>query len=171
MRLLYQLCRASPTFIPPRLGLGRFLRWGINRGKLTQLKGNMRHDLQSRRQFLEHAAAAGALLLAPGRLLAEAIPSKRTAVDQVTLGKTGLKFSRLGFGTGSNSGTRPRPPWAGGIQPASSITPMTRASRYFDCAEAYPPSVDGRRHQGSPAREALPPVQDRRQTGRHSRRH
>jgi predicted aldo/keto reductase-like oxidoreductase len=30
--------------------------------------------------------------------------SKRTAVDQVTLGKTSIKLSRLGFGTGSNNG-------------------------------------------------------------------
>jgi predicted aldo/keto reductase-like oxidoreductase len=29
---------------------------------------------------------------------------KRTAVDQVTLGQTGIKLSRLGMGTGSNSG-------------------------------------------------------------------
>ena len=29
---------------------------------------------------------------------------KRTAVDQVTLGNTGIKLSRLGFGTGSNNG-------------------------------------------------------------------
>ena len=31
-------------------------------------------------------------------------PGKRTAVDQVTLGRTGIKLSRLGMGTGSNSG-------------------------------------------------------------------
>jgi predicted aldo/keto reductase-like oxidoreductase len=30
--------------------------------------------------------------------------AKRTAADQVTLGKTGIKLSRLGIGTGSNSG-------------------------------------------------------------------
>ena len=28
----------------------------------------------------------------------------RTATDQVTLGKTGIKLSRLGFGTGSDNG-------------------------------------------------------------------
>ena len=35
---------------------------------------------------------------------ARAAAVKRTAVDQVTLGKTGLKLSRLGFGAGSNNG-------------------------------------------------------------------
>jgi predicted aldo/keto reductase-like oxidoreductase len=64
-----------------------------------------RHEL-NRRQFLQTSAAlAGAAVLSPlartGRA-GEAV--KRTAVDQVTLGKTGIKLSRLGFGTGSNSG-------------------------------------------------------------------
>ena len=96
----------------------------------------MRNDLQSRRQFLERAAAAGAMLLAPGRLLAEALPSKRTAADQVTLGNTGLKLSRLGFGTGSNSGT---------VQEQLGQEEFNRLIRYaydqgityFDCAQAY----------------------------------
>ena len=30
--------------------------------------------------------------------------TRRTALDQVTLGQTGIKLSRLGMGTGSNSG-------------------------------------------------------------------
>jgi predicted aldo/keto reductase-like oxidoreductase len=63
----------------------------------------------TRRQFLEHsaaAAAAGALALAPTAFgaSATATPVRRTATDQVTLGGTGLKLSRLGFGTGSASG-------------------------------------------------------------------
>jgi len=56
----------------------------------------------SRRQFIaKTAAVAGGLFASP--LIAAAIP-KRTAVDQVLLGKTGLKLSRLGIGCGSNSG-------------------------------------------------------------------
>jgi 1-deoxyxylulose-5-phosphate synthase len=59
----------------------------------------------SRRQFLERSAvAAGALALAPGLLAASATSVRRTAADQVTLGATGLKLSRLGMGTGSNNG-------------------------------------------------------------------
>src|ERR1700677_1588120 len=57
----------------------------------------------SRRQFLQRSTAAGALLLS-GSLLQAQPPSKRTAVDQVTLGRTGIKLSRLGFGTGSFNG-------------------------------------------------------------------
>lgn len=58
----------------------------------------------SRRQFLASTATlASAALLSPSLL--HAAPAKTlTAVDQVTLGKTGIKLSRLGIGTGSNSG-------------------------------------------------------------------
>jgi len=60
-----------------------------------------RRDI-SRRQFIARSAAVvGGLIASP--LLVAATP-KRTAVDQVTLGKTGLKLSRLGMGCGSNSG-------------------------------------------------------------------
>ncbi|HSV99528.1 MAG TPA: aldo/keto reductase [Sedimentisphaerales bacterium] len=56
----------------------------------------------SRRQFIERTAAlAGGVVLAP---LAARAAGKKTAVDLVPLGKTGLKTSRLGIGIGSNSG-------------------------------------------------------------------
>lgn len=60
----------------------------------------------NRRQFLQSAALAGTALLStwPLETLSAAIPPVRTAVDQVTLGKTGIKLSRLGFGTGSSNG-------------------------------------------------------------------
>jgi predicted aldo/keto reductase-like oxidoreductase len=59
----------------------------------------------TRRQFLERSVSlAGAVALAPTGLTLAAAQAKRTAVDQVTLGQTGIKLSRLGFGTGSNSG-------------------------------------------------------------------
>lgn len=61
-----------------------------------------RHQL-TRRQFLTRATAlAGGALLSPSLL--QAASTKRTAVDPVPLGKTGLKLSRLGIGTGSQGG-------------------------------------------------------------------
>jgi hypothetical protein len=61
-----------------------------------------------RRQFLRATALmAGGACLSPWALRAatETAPAlKRTAADQVALGKTGIKLSRLGFGTGVNSG-------------------------------------------------------------------
>jgi len=74
----------------------------------------MRHPRQnrnglSRRQFLKTSTAlAGTVLLAPWAWAetgaATGPTARRTATDQVTLGRTGIKLSRLGFGTGSNNG-------------------------------------------------------------------
>lgn len=70
----------------------------------------MKKDTQgnkiSRREFIQTSAMAGAALLAPWPVLAAADVSApaRTAVDQVALGQTGIKLSRLGIGTGSSSG-------------------------------------------------------------------
>ncbi|MDH7599828.1 MAG: aldo/keto reductase [Sedimentisphaerales bacterium] len=60
--------------------------------------------LIDRRQFIKHSAAvAGSIALA--RLSkAQQAPPRPTATDKVPLGKTGLKISRLGIGTGTNSG-------------------------------------------------------------------
>jgi len=63
----------------------------------------------TRRRFIRTSTAlAGAALLSPWALAdarADAEPpAVRTATDQVTLGRTGIKLSRLGFGTGSNNG-------------------------------------------------------------------
>jgi len=56
----------------------------------------------TRRQFLERTAAiAGGIAISP---LAAQTLGKKTAVDIVPLGKTGLKTSRLGIGCGTNSG-------------------------------------------------------------------
>jgi aryl-alcohol dehydrogenase-like predicted oxidoreductase len=55
----------------------------------------------SRRDFLKTGVAAGALAGAAGMpILAE----HTTAADTVTLGKSGVKVTRLAFGTGTNSG-------------------------------------------------------------------
>jgi len=64
----------------------------------------------NRRQFLKSSTAlAGAMLVPPlawcqANAGAPVAKGKRTATDQVTLGKTGIKLSRLGFGTGSDNG-------------------------------------------------------------------
>lgn len=64
-----------------------------------------------RRQFIKTSTTlAGALLLPPlawgeTNSVAPSAPVKRTAADQVTLGKTGIKLSRLGIGTGSDNGS------------------------------------------------------------------
>ena len=72
-------------------------------------KSHMKRHEFNRRQFIRSSAVlAGTALLSPWALsgvrAAGAPAGKRTAVDQVTLGNTGIKLSRLGFGTGSDSG-------------------------------------------------------------------
>jgi len=91
----------------------------------------------NRRQFLKQSTlAAGALTLAPEALLHAQAPATRTAVDEVPLGKTGLKLSRLGMGTGSNNGH---------VQTALGRDGFTKlvhyaydqGVRFIDCAAAY----------------------------------
>jgi 1-deoxyxylulose-5-phosphate synthase len=92
----------------------------------------------SRREFITRSAAvAGGLLLSPGLVRAAAAgAAKRTAVDQVTLGKTGLKLSRLGFGTGSNNGQALK---ALGQESFSKLIRYAydHGITYFDCAADY----------------------------------
>jgi predicted aldo/keto reductase-like oxidoreductase len=96
----------------------------------------MKHHHLSRRQFLERSAlAAGALVLSSCSSVSTK-HAKRTAADQVALGKTGLKISRLGMGTGSNSGN---------VQFELGQENFNRLIRYaydqgityFDCAQSY----------------------------------
>src|ERR1017187_7149931 len=61
--------------------------------------------LCSRRNFLKTGFAAGVLAGTGGRLLRAA---RGTATDWVTLGKSGVKVTRLAFGTGTMSGRTQR---------------------------------------------------------------
>lgn len=62
----------------------------------------MHRQAITRRQFIERTAAvAGGVMLSP---LAARAAAKKTAVDIVPLGKTGLKACRLSFGCGTSSG-------------------------------------------------------------------
>jgi predicted aldo/keto reductase-like oxidoreductase len=93
--------------------------------------------ITTRREFLQRTAAfAGTALLSPALVCRAETSPVRTAVDQVTLGKTGLKLSRLGFGTGTNSGNVQK---ALG-QPAFNDLvrhAYDRGITYFDCAQSY----------------------------------
>ncbi len=94
------------------------------------------HSL-SRRQFLEHSAvAASTLLLSSCSWFRPQAAAKRTAADQVALGKTGLKLSRLGFGTGSNSGNVQ---YALGQEQFNTLIHYAydQGITYFDCAQSY----------------------------------
>jgi predicted aldo/keto reductase-like oxidoreductase len=87
-----------------------------------------------RRQFLKDSACAtSALLLGPTAFAATA---KRTAVDQVALGNTGIKLSRLGMGTGSSSGNVQHELGQEGFNSLIKYA-YDQGITYFDCAQAY----------------------------------
>ena len=89
----------------------------------------------NRREFLARSAAtAAAACMAPA--LVSAAAARRTATDIVTLGKTGLTLSRLGMGTGSNSG---RVQFDLGQEGFNALVRYAydRGIRYFDAAKSY----------------------------------
>lgn len=92
----------------------------------------------SRRQFLQNSlAATGAVALTATAPLGQAAsPATRTAVDQVTLGNTGLKLSRLGMGTGSNSG---QVQFELGREGFNSLVKYAydQGITWFDCSQTY----------------------------------
>jgi 1-deoxyxylulose-5-phosphate synthase len=89
----------------------------------------------SRREFLK-CSAAGSLLLAQGDLARAGEPVRRTAVDQVTLGNTGVKLSRVGMGTGSDNGHTQRNLGKEGFNSLVRYA-FDQGVTYFDCAAAY----------------------------------
>ena len=93
----------------------------------------------NRREFLHTSlTATSALVLGTGALLTArgSTAAKRTAVDQVTLGKTGIRLSRLGMGTGSSSGQVQR---ALGREAFNSLVKYAydQGITYFDCSQTY----------------------------------
>jgi len=91
----------------------------------------------TRREFIKGTAAlAGGVLLTPSALAAVAKSSKRTATDQVALGKTGLKLSRLGFGTGTVGGRVQRDLGHDGFNRLMRYA-YDKGITYIDTADAY----------------------------------
>jgi 1-deoxyxylulose-5-phosphate synthase len=64
----------------------------------------MKNHALNRRHFIKTTAALSTVAFLPVSLRSADVVAKRTAADQVELGNTGVKLSRLGFGTGTNNG-------------------------------------------------------------------
>jgi len=90
-------------------------------------------SLFTRRDFLKSSIAAGTLA-GVGTTALHAAP--RSATDTVTLGKCGLKVSRLAFGTGSDNGQVQA---ALGQQEFNRLIHYAydRGIRFFETAESY----------------------------------
>ena len=87
----------------------------------------------SRREFLKTGIAAGTLA-ASGSLTLSA--TRPTATDWVTLGKSGVKVTRLAFGTGSFSGQVQRDLGQDGFTKLVRYA-YDRGIRFFETAESY----------------------------------
>jgi hypothetical protein len=92
-------------------------------------------DQRTRRDFLKTAVAATSLA-AVGAPLAAAPAAKRTATDWVTLGNSGVKVTRLAFGTGTFGGKVQRD------LGQEEFTKLVRYAydhgiRFFETADAY----------------------------------
>jgi aryl-alcohol dehydrogenase-like predicted oxidoreductase len=102
----------------------------------------------SRRQFIGSGIAAGTLASLGTLPLKAAATSKAT--DYVTLGNSGLKVTRLAFGTGSNNG------WIQKSLGQEKFTSLIRYAydrgiRFFETAEAYAtPAMLGEALKGLP---------------------
>jgi 1-deoxyxylulose-5-phosphate synthase len=86
----------------------------------------------SRRDFLKTGIVAGTVASVAPPLLAE----KRTALDKVTLGKSGVQVTRLAFGTGSNNG---HVQYSLGQKDFNKLVAYAyeRGIRFFETAESY----------------------------------
>jgi 1-deoxyxylulose-5-phosphate synthase len=89
----------------------------------------------TRREFLKGTAVAATAALLPPELGAQQ-RVKRTAVDMVTLGKTGLKITRLGMGTGTINGQVQRALGTDGFNRLVRHA-YDQGIRYFDTAQNY----------------------------------
>jgi predicted aldo/keto reductase-like oxidoreductase len=89
-----------------------------------------------RRQFLGRATGAAGLVATAPSLLWAAPASPRKLTDRVELGKTGIKLSMLGIGTGTVSGSHQR---ALGMDGFSRLMHYAydHGINYFDCADSY----------------------------------
>ncbi|HLZ92628.1 MAG TPA: aldo/keto reductase, partial [Candidatus Acidoferrum sp.] len=87
----------------------------------------------TRREFLKTGLAAGTLAVT-GTLPLRA--ARQTATDWVTLGKSGVKVTRLAFGTGSFSGQVQRDLGQDGFTHLVRYA-YDRGIRFFETAESY----------------------------------
>jgi aryl-alcohol dehydrogenase-like predicted oxidoreductase len=87
----------------------------------------------TRREFLKTSVTAGALTIAGSRPL---VAQRRTATGFVTLGRSGVKVTRLAFGTGSFSGEVQRSLGQDGFTRLVRYA-YDRGIRFFETAESY----------------------------------
>ena len=90
----------------------------------------------TRRDFLKTSTAAAGVVAALGGSVKPALAGKRSAVDMVPLGNSGVKVTRLAFGTGTNGGRIQRE--LGQAEFTKLVRhAYDRGIRFFETAESY----------------------------------
>jgi len=97
---------------------------------------DMNKERISRREFLKGTAALAGTVILSSCNTGPSAKHTPTAVDQVMLGKTGLKMSRLGIGTGSKGGSIQRALGADGFNRLIHYA-YDQGITYIDTAESY----------------------------------
>jgi 1-deoxyxylulose-5-phosphate synthase len=90
----------------------------------------------SRREFLKTGLAAGAVAVSASLRALPLSAAKQTATDWITLGKSGVKVTRLAFGTGSFSGQVQRDLGQDAFTKLVRYA-YDRGIRFFETAESY----------------------------------
>ena len=96
----------------------------------------MNREQITRRDFIRGTAALAGTVMLSSCSIGPFAKRTLTAVDQVTLGKTGLKLSRLGIGTGSRGGSIQRALGADGFNRLIHYA-YDQGITYIDTAESY----------------------------------
>jgi 1-deoxyxylulose-5-phosphate synthase len=96
----------------------------------------MRGSRITRRDFIKEATVSAGMALVASRTPGVSAEKEKKASDQITLGKTGIKLSRLGFGCGTNSGEMQR---GLGHEKFNNLVRYAydQGITYFDTADAY----------------------------------
>ncbi|HEX41560.1 MAG TPA: aldo/keto reductase, partial [Phycisphaerales bacterium] len=90
----------------------------------------------TRREFVSRTASLAGAVMVTGLAGPVAGKEKLTATDQVKLGKTGLKISRLGLGAGSKGGSIQRALGQDGFNRLIRYA-YDRGITYIDTADSY----------------------------------
>ncbi len=94
----------------------------------------------TRREFVSYAAAGTGTLLIGNLITSEGynpLSDQADPLRQITLGKTGIKTTLLGMGTGYNGYNRSSSITRAGVAEKVIRSAYDKGIRFFDCADAY----------------------------------
>ncbi|MBI5008388.1 MAG: aldo/keto reductase [Bacteroidia bacterium] len=94
----------------------------------------------NRREFISRSVGAGAGTIILGKTVFASSPGKgplKDPLELITLGKTGIKTTFLGMGTGFSGGNRSSNITRAGVAESLIRQAYEKGIRFFDCADTY----------------------------------